>query len=88
MFGFVFNVVNIHHPRFLLNLDLENTERDPISLGVSNFYLKFLNVHKKLHLKHFHLFSVFGKSGFNMDLLITFHLVLLLGFYYLININI
>ena len=50
---------------------------DPISLGVSYFYLKFLNVHKKLHLKHFDHLS--GKYRFNTDLLITFHLVLLFG---------
>ena len=52
--------------RSILNLD-------PISLGVSYFYLKFLNVHKKLHLKHFDHLSD------NTDLLITFHLVLLFG---------
>ena len=47
-----------HQHRSILNLDLESTERDPIYLGVSYFYLKFLNVHKKLHLKHFDPFSV------------------------------
>ena len=62
--------------RSILNLDLESTERDPIYLCVSYFYLKFLNVHKKLHLKHFYSFN--GKFGLT-HLLITFHLVLLFG---------
>ena len=52
----VVRVKNQH--RSILNLDLERTERNPISLGVSYFYLKFLNVHKKLHVKHFDPFSV------------------------------
>ena len=66
-----------HQHRSILNLDLERTSRDPISLGVSYFYLKFLNVHKKLHLKHFDHLS--DKYKFNTNLLITFHLVLLFG---------
>ena len=61
-------------------------ERDPISLGVSYFYPNFLNVHKKLHLNIL-IYLVFGKSRFNMDLLITFHLVLLLGFYFFIYVG-
>ena len=31
----------LNQHRSILNLDLESTERDPISLGVSYFYLKF-----------------------------------------------
>ena len=54
--------------RSILNLDLESTKRDPISLSVSYFYLKFSNILIPL---------VFGKSGFNMNLVITFHFVLL-----------
>ena len=66
-------LLQLNQHRSILNLDLESTERDPIILGVSYFYLKFLKVDKKLHLKHFDPFS--DKSWFNMDLLITFHLV-------------
>ena len=47
--------------RSILNLDLESTQRDPISLGVSYFYLKLLNVHKKVTpqtFKHFDPFTV------------------------------
>ena len=40
--------VGLYQHRSILNLDLESTERDPIYLGVSYFYLKFLNVHNKL----------------------------------------
>ena len=70
-------ITYLHQHRSILNLDLESTKRDPISLGVSYFYLKFLNVHKKLYLKHFDQFS--GKYWLNKNLLITFHLVLLFG---------
>ena len=66
-----FKLIQLYNQhRSILNLDLESTERDPISLGVSYFYLKFL-------IKHFDPFS--GKSRFNTDLLITFLLVLLFG---------
>ena len=34
-----------------VKLGLESTKRDPISLDVTYFYLKFLNVHKKYTLK-------------------------------------
>ena len=77
-------VINYYKHRSILNMDLEIIEKDPIYLGVSYFYVKVLNVHKKLHLKHFDPFSVW-QIWVNMDFLITFHLVLLLAFYYLIN---
>ena len=51
-------IIKLNQHRSILNLDLESIERDPISLGVGYFYIKFLNVNKKLHLKHFDLFNV------------------------------